>query len=90
LNSDLVSRFSYAKDLSQQEDLKEVLGIWLDYFRNILLSRFNMQKKWVVLRKEYSLERLKIILKNIQTTIFLISTTNVNKKLALELLLTEV
>jgi DNA polymerase III subunit delta' len=90
LDSDLAFRFNYAKDLSQREDLRDVLEIWLDYFRNMLLSRFNMKKNWVILKKEYSLERLKIILKNIQTTIFLTSTTNVNKKLSLELLLTEV
>jgi DNA polymerase III subunit delta' len=90
LDSDLAFKFNYAKDLSQREDLKDVLEIWLDYFRNILLSRFNMRKRWTFLKKEYSPEKLKIILKNIQTTIFLTSTTNVNKKLSLELLLTEV
>jgi DNA polymerase III subunit delta' len=90
LNSDLAFRFNYAKDLSQREDLREVLEVWLDYFRNVMLSKFSLQKKWVFLKKDYSLERLKIILKNIQTTIFLVSGTNVNKKLSLELLLMEV
>jgi DNA polymerase-3 subunit delta' len=87
INSDLANRFRYAKDLSQKDNVKEVLGIWLNYFRNILLSGINLQKSWAVLKKEYPPEKLRIILKNIQTTIFLISTTNVNQKLALELLL---
>ncbi|MFH1036914.1 MAG: hypothetical protein V1756_02545 [Patescibacteria group bacterium] len=90
LNSDLASRFQYAKDLSEAGDLKEILNIWLDYFRNILLSNLKLQKNWMTLKKDYTLEKLKIILKNIQTTIFLISTTNINQKLALELLLMEI
>lgn len=89
LNSDLCKRFQYAKNLSQEEDLKEILHVWLNFFRNILLSKLNLQKSWVILKKDYSLEKLKVILKNIQTTIFLISTTNINQKLALELLFIE-
>jgi DNA polymerase III subunit delta' len=89
LGSDLGKRFLYAKDLSQKDGQKEILNIWLNYFRNILLAKMNLQKNWVVLKKEYSLEQLKSILKNIQATIFLTSTTNVNQKLAFELLLTE-
>ncbi len=89
LNSDLGKRFLYAKNLSQEEDQKEALNIWLNYFRNILLSKLNLQKKWVVLKKEYTLSQLKSILKNIQTAIFLTSTTNINQRLALEILLTD-
>lgn len=89
LESDLGKRLQYAKDLSQKEDMADVLNIWLDLFRNILMAGLGLQKKWVILRKEYSLEKIKTILKNIQTTIFLTSTTNVSKKLALELLLIE-
>ncbi|MFH1894634.1 MAG: hypothetical protein ABH813_01905, partial [Patescibacteria group bacterium] len=89
LNLDLAGRFLYAKNLSQEEGQKEILNIWLNYFRNILLSKLNLQKKWVVLKKEYSFYQLKSILKNIQTAIFLTSTTNTNQRLALEILLTD-
>ena len=89
LNSEMAFRFQYAKDLSQEENLSEVLNIWLNYFRNILLSHLNLQKKWVSLTKEYSLEKLKNILNLIQNTKFLISTTNINTKLALEILMLE-
>jgi DNA polymerase-3 subunit delta' len=87
LNSDLSRRFSYAKELSQGEDQRQILNLWLNYFRNILLSKLGLRRNWVVLKKEYSLSQLRNILKNIQTTIYLISGTNVNQKLALELLL---
>ena len=89
LDSDLGRRFLYAKNLSQEEDQKEALNIWLNYFRNILFSKLNIQKKWVILKKEYSFYQLKSILKNIQTAIFLVSTTNINQRLALEILLTD-
>ncbi len=89
LDSDFGKRFLYAKNLALEGDQKEVLNIWLNYFRNILLSKLNLQKKWVILKKEYSLGQLKSILKNIQTTIFLVRTTNINQRLSLELLLTD-
>lgn len=90
INSDLAGRFRYAKDLSQGETTKEVLQIWLNYFRNVLLSGMSLRQRWATLKKEYPPEKLKVILNNIQSTIFLISTTNVNQKLALELLLMEI
>src|SRR4030042_6393921 len=87
--SDLGRRFEYAKELAQKEDITPTLHIWQSLFRNIMLSGLGLQKKWAILKKEYSLEKMKIILKNIHTTIFLTSTTNVNKRLALELFLIE-
>lgn len=89
LDSDLAQRFQYAKKISEDENLKEILDIWLNFFRNILLSSLSLQKKWVILKKDYSLEKIKNILKNVQSTSFLLSNTNVNQKLALELLLME-
>lgn len=89
LNSDLSLRFQYAKRLSQEENLKEILNIWLNYFRNILLSRLNLQKSWVILKKEYTLERIKNILQLIQSINRLILTTNINSKLALEMIMLE-
>ena len=90
LESDLGKKMQYAKDLSQKEELQETLGIWLEFFRNAFLSCLGLQKKWVVLKKDISLEKIKVILKNIQTTIYLVSSTNANKKLALEILLMEI
>lgn len=81
---DLALRFQYAKKLAgEPQNLKEILDIWLRYFREVLLATINQSSK------DYSLAKLKKILRVIQTTNFLISTTNVNPRLALEILMLE-
>ena len=84
-NSDLTSGFQYAKKISKAPELKEILNIWLSYFRENLVS--NLQKKRDVYF--FSPKKLATILQKIQSTIFLISTTNVNPRLALEILMLE-
>jgi len=84
-NSNIASRFHYAKAISQEPNLGEILEIWISYFRNILLTKLNGGNNL----NQYSLPKLKNILKLIQKTNFLISTTNVNPKLALETLMLE-
>ena len=76
-NSNLSSRFQYAKEISTKENLQEILEIWLNYFRNIFIKNCSTT----------SLEHLENILQQIQRTIYLISTTNVNPRLALEILM---
>jgi DNA polymerase-3 subunit delta' len=78
-NSELASRFQYAKNLSKESNLREILDIWLSYFRNVLLEK----------KSQYSFSKLKNILNQIQNTNFLISTTNINSRLALEILMLE-
>lgn len=81
---DLISRFQYAKELAEEpQDLKEILDVWLSYFRETLLAAINNKPK------DYSIAKLSNILRTIQTTNFLISTTNVNPRLALEILMLE-
>lgn len=82
--SDLASRFQYAKNISA-EDLKEILDTWLRYFRKIFINRLTGQE--VKDFSRYSLSKLKDIIRHIQSTKFLISTTNTNPRLALEILL---
>ena len=82
--SDLATRFKYAKDLSQdQQKTKEVLDIWLHYFRKALIRKTesNLDKN--------SLNKLKDVLETVQRINYLISTTNINSKLALEILMLE-
>ncbi len=83
--SDLSFRFRYAKDLSRNPDLKEILEIWLFCFREILLGSLTPGFKIT----GYTFSRLKNIIKQIQSTIFLISNTAVNSRLALEILMLE-
>ena len=88
-NSPLVFRFQYLKDLLlESKNLKEILEIWLRYFRNALITTINNQQP-TTNQSRYSLLKLKNILERIQNTIFYISTTNVNPRLALEMLVLE-
>lgn len=88
--SDLNLRFQYAKKLSKITDLKEVLNVWLFHFREILLSKLNKNNTDEVDIDGISkISKIKNILDKIQSTNFLISTTNVNKRLALEVLMLE-
>ena len=79
--SDFASRFQYAKEISQKDNLKEILAAWLFYFRNILLEKCSSLSPDV--------GRYLNILKRIQETNSLISNTNVNSRLALEILMLE-
>ena len=86
----LRGRGSVAEDL---ENIKDTLDIWLNYFRSILLSRFlpaspSLQPKDENFDK-YSTIKIKNIINHIQTTKFLLSSTNINTKLALERLILE-
>jgi len=83
LKSDLASRFQYAKKISQEPNLKDVLNIWLAYFREELLNGLKLQKPITFLNKT------KNILWRIQSTNSLLESTNINTKLALEILMLE-
>lgn len=89
-NSDLAFRFQYAKSLSKEKgSIKEILDVWLGYFRKVFISRL-AGKETIKDFSQYPLSKLKNIIKIIQSTNFLLSTTNVNSKLALEILLMEI
>jgi len=79
LNSPLFVRFQYAEQLAKNENLKDVLAVWLAYFRKKLFSA----------EGQSYLKKVPRILSLIEETIFLISTTNVNPRLALEVLMLE-
>jgi len=81
LKSDLASRFQYAKKISESSNLKDILNIWLAYFREELLNGLKLQKPVA------SLGKLKNILWKIQSTNSLLESTNINTKLALEILM---
>jgi len=84
--SDLAFRFQYAKNVPA-ENLKETLDAWLKYFRRIFINRLSGNETEDF--SKYSLFKLKEIIGQIQSTKFLISTTNLNPRLALEILLIE-
>jgi len=90
-NYTLSSRFNYAKNInSETTDLKEILETWLSFFRNVLISRLGKDQKKEQKSEyfnNYSIAKIESVINRIQNIIFLISKTNINQKLALEVLL---
>lgn len=83
-NAELAARFQYAENLAKNRpQLKEVLDVWLKYLRNLLIYSFGGSSA------KYPLGRIKKIINNIQNTNFLLSTTNVNPRLALDVMMLE-
>ena len=86
-NSDLAFRFQYAKNLSKDSrNLTEVLESWTRHFRKILISRIT--RPGLVDETRFRSKLIKT-LNLIQRINFLISTTNINRRLALEILMLE-
>jgi DNA polymerase-3 subunit delta' len=82
MNSDLPFRFQAAKTIAAEpENLKDILDVWLRHFRNVLISGEAGDK--------CSLQKIGSIVRMLERTNFLISTTNVNPRLALEMLMLE-
>lgn len=80
----LFERFAFAKKLADNPiDINKVLFVWLNYFREQILAIMNGQAS------SYSIAKIKSILNSIETTSFLLSTTNVSPRLALEILMLE-
>lgn len=88
VHSGYFERFTYAKSLNENpEDILRVLDIWERFFRREMLLRV-LNNKGVLI--DYSLKKTKDALDNISKTKYLVSSTNTNKKLALENLLIEI
>ncbi len=96
-NSDLAARFQYVKNL-QEVNFNEMIDIFKRYFRELLLFKIGIDRftefDYFPLPSEklksYSLTKLKEIIKLVEIIDFRFSTTNVNPKLALEILLLEI
>lgn len=85
IGSPLNIRFEYAKKITKDpRQLKEILDIWLEYFRNNLFSLVGSpdEKKLFI--------KFKKIINLIQDINFLLSKTETNPTLALEVLLMEI
>jgi len=85
---DLYSRFQYIKSLENENLTNEIIKILMEYFRGLLLGQFNKSlQNFQIFKESYSLSKLKEILEFLNEVYFLISFTNINKKLALEMLM---
>lgn len=92
INSDLSDKFKYTKALDfEEQSLGEILEVLQRYFRDLLLEETGVGKKsgGEVLLKKYSLEKLKNILNLIEDINNKFLFTNINQKIALEILLME-
>lgn len=87
LKKDLAARFQYAKSISDKS-LKQIFEIWLKYLRQTLIKKIKISAPIKVsIFDDFSLEQIKKAIKQIEKTNFLISTKNINKRLALETLM---
>lgn len=90
---ELAFRFQYIKELiSQEQDLKEILESWLRYFRDILRLKIGLPPELKISLStgpNFSIPQIKRIINSIEKINFLISSTNINQKLALEQIMIE-
>ena len=85
--ADLALRFQYVESLvKNSENLNKVLNIWTSYFREIL---FKKVKKEPCNFENYSLKKIRNLLNLMERLNFLSSSTNINQRLALEILMLE-
>ncbi|KPJ54948.1 hypothetical protein AMJ47_02665 [Parcubacteria bacterium DG_72] len=76
---DLASRFSFAKTLAEKDAI-ESLDAWTKYLRKEMISSVDTPES----------KKLSSLIKEIEKTKFFLSTTNINKRLALEILLMKI
>lgn len=77
INSSLAERFKYAKELSQKDDHKEEIEIWISFLRNKLIESVRDENVESIIKIKKSLN----VLQRINS---LIASTNINAKLAIE------
>lgn len=80
----LAERFSYAKKLAEgQKNLNKILPVWMAYFREEMLMAVKDKKT------DLSLTKIRQVINALWNIHILLSTTNVNPRLALEVLMLE-
>ena len=93
--SPLYKRFDFIKESLEKGEISEILESFFIFFRHLFLSKLGVSKKRILKNEEYFLSRynlkdLQKILKLILNINTLLSFTNINPKLALEILFLEI
>jgi DNA polymerase-3 subunit delta' len=94
--SSLTYRFQYIKDLTEGEQVVETLRTWMGFFRDAMLFKIGVKNENQIYKNFYkevedlNVVKLKDILKKCEELNLLLTTTNVNQKLALETLMIEI
>ncbi|MBI3631713.1 MAG: DNA polymerase III subunit [Candidatus Staskawiczbacteria bacterium] len=88
INSDLATKFQYVKQINLDgNNFKKILEILQRYFRYLLFSKLGIEK--LISENNYSISKIKEVLKLLETINIQTSLTNASPKLALEILLME-
>lgn len=86
--NDLHYKFELAKEMNDDPDgVGETLAIWLTFFRDLMTSK---SREIDSFSPKYTIPKIKRVLEAIQSTNNMISNTNVNQRLALEVLMMEI
>jgi len=89
MDSELAERFQYVKNANLEgKNFNEILMVMRKHFRNLLLSKINEEANSA--RSNYSIKNLKNIIELIENINRQADITNINSKLALEMLLMEI
>ena len=98
-NFSLNLRYQYVSSmLAKEDEIADILNNWLYVLKDIIYLHFGAQRfilnigiknQLENLREKYSLKKATALMDEIKETIFILRTTNVNKKLALENLMLE-
>jgi len=93
--SSLATRFQYAKDLVEKQDLGGAIKIWTKFLRNLLLFKVGSGQNQIYQdfykdADDFSVQKIKKVLNLFINFNLLISTTNANSRLALETLMIEI
>jgi len=91
MDSSLAEKFKYTKSIDfEKQDLGQILEVLQKYFRGLLLSKAGVENKNPKTKKTYSMPEIKNIINLIEDINSKLLFTNLNKKLALEILLMEI
>lgn len=96
VSSDNNDRLRYVEILAKgEENIAEILGYWTDFFRDLMFFHLNFpekmknagfQKELAVLSQKYPVEKTARLMRLISDVDFMVSRTNANPQLALEVL----
>ena len=87
INSDLAEKFQYTKGVNLEgNNFNAILTQLQQHFRNLLLAKIGVGGEVVT---KYSIEKLKKIIRLIETIYYQSQVNNINNKLALEIVLLE-
>lgn len=92
IDLNLAEKFTYAKKAGlKEENFRKMLEVLQKYFRSLMLAKMGITKGGEAAdNKNFTVEKIKKIIRLIEILNYQATTTNINQKLALEILLMEI